>query len=497
MPPPATFYTISSFPYSQVVTQADFNGGSHSGGVANEVWFKYVLASALGIGFYADIGGTFNYRVEFFESDSLTARTVGVKSATWCQAQTVTNYWIRVRREPAGASDFDFTAHLDSITLSPSITPGDYLVNDDSSSTIGGLVFAPDGTLRGFAPSVPAGEIVAGLPSGHVLFHDRFNQYGPTLPLTLLDTDLSHITSFNLSPGLFGFPAMADNRSDFFVWNQSNGNVYKITTTGSVSLLVSALSATASNAIGVNPAATILYYVLNNSADLTIKRYDLGASSSLSDLYTIASATDRKLARTGLNDHPGEIVVLSDGSLVTYYQDPTATSTSVLLHISSSGTLLHSYTYSTGSRIIDHISRAPDDPVSINVWFFAGSDNNGTFEHINLSTGVADDSVDMELFEVGANTNENTTTMFGPSSSCGFTTLLMSDVAITPNIPQANSSECCASEGTAVEGGGSPAPGAGVSHPVLLSAAWTGRCTGGGTVPLLADLTDDEDWSDS
>jgi hypothetical protein len=77
-------------------------------------------------------------------------------------------------------------------------------------------------------------------------------------------------------------------------------------------------------------------------------------------------------------------------------------------------------------------------------------------------------------------------------NSCGGSDILSS------KIPQANSSECCASsELGAVEGGGNPPPGAGVEHPVLMSAAWTGRCEGGGVVPLLADLTDAESWSDS
>jgi hypothetical protein len=65
----------------------------------------------------------------------------------------------------------------------------------------------------------------------------------------------------------------------------------------------------------------------------------------------------------------------------------------------------------------------------------------------------------------------------------------------TPAIPQNNSAECCASP--AVEGKGTVAPGAGVERPVLMSAAWNGRCTGGGTVVAVADLTDDENWSDS
>ena len=65
----------------------------------------------------------------------------------------------------------------------------------------------------------------------------------------------------------------------------------------------------------------------------------------------------------------------------------------------------------------------------------------------------------------------------------------------TPSIPQNNSAECCASPG--IEGQGTVAPGAGVERPVLMSAAWIGLCDGGGTVPLLADLTDAENWSDS
>jgi hypothetical protein len=67
--------------------------------------------------------------------------------------------------------------------------------------------------------------------------------------------------------------------------------------------------------------------------------------------------------------------------------------------------------------------------------------------------------------------------------------------ATSPEITAGNSAECCANPG--VEGSGVAAPGAGVEHPVLLSPAWTGRCTGGGTVDLLADLTDAENWSDS
>jgi len=92
--------------------------------------------------------------------------------------------------------------------------------------------------------------------------------------------------------------------------------------------------------------------------------------------------------------------------------------------------------------------------------------------------------------------------IFWEQLQCGpmgrFDNVLIGDTGcggVSPEMPANNSAECCASPG--VEGQGTVAPGAGVERPVLMSAAWTGRCDGGGTVPLLADLTDAENWSDS
>ncbi len=492
MPPPATFYTITTFPYSQAVVQADFNGGTHSGGVANEVWFKYVLTSEQAIGFYSTIGGTFNYRVDFFESDSLTDRGHNIHKAGWFLASTHTNYWIRVRRDPAGASNFDFTVHLDSASTSPTITPGDYLINDDDD--FAGSVISPAGVFRGFSNSVPGGEMVAGLPSGHVLVHDRFGKYSSKI--ALLDPTLTLISSFDLPTTIgSGFPNISENRGMFYVGHPSVRNVYSVDTSGTPTLVASSIPGTGRfNTIGVNPGATIVYYV-DNTDPSKIKRYNLSTSSVMSYLYDVGGSA--VVGLTAINGHPGDLVVLSDGSVVTYYQD---TGVSVLIHVSASGSLLHSYSVSTASQSYDHVSRAPDDPVSVNVWSFLATDDTGRFDHMNISTGSADVTFDQELFSAGENRTANTTIMFGPSSSCGFTTLLGAEASTgySPQIPQANSSECCASsELGAVEGGGNPPPGAGVEHPVLLSAAWTGRCEGGGVVPLLPDLTDAENWSDS
>ena len=490
MPPPATFYTISAFPYSQLVTQADFNGGSHSGGVANEVWFKYVLTSEQAIGFYSTIGGTFNYRVDFFESDALTDRGHNLGSAGWFLAQTVTNYWIRVRRNPAGASNFDFTVHLDSASMSPTVDPGDYLINDDDNFSAS--IVAPDGTFRGFIDSVPGGEMMAGILTGHVLVHDRFGKYSSKI--ALLDPSLVLISSFDLpTPISSGFPNIAENGIRFYVGHPNVRNVYSVDSGGTVTAVATGITGSGSfNTIGVNPSGTILYYVDSGDA-AKIKRYDLVGLAPLSNLYDVGGTA--VVGRTGINSHPGDLIVLSDGTIVTYYQD---TGVSVLIHLSAAGSLLHSYSISSATKNLDHIARAPDDPTSINLWSFLTTDNTGRFEHVNISTGSADVTFDQELFSAGENRNANTTVMFGPSSSCGFTTLLSSD-AQSPG-------------GTDSGGGGSstidsccdhPAPGTtppeggnvGTNpNPVGPLPPWMASCTGGGDVDSVADLSDGELW---
>jgi hypothetical protein len=489
MAPPATFYTIGAFPYSQLVTQSDFDTGGHSGGVANEVWFKYVGAGAIILGL-AVTPGTFIPRVAVFESDALTPTLNDVTDAGfWTRLTTVTNYWIRVRKSPAGAATADFTFNADTQTLSPTITPGDYVINDDDNYP--GIIISPAGVIRGFHADVPGGEMIVALQSGHVLAHDRFAVHGSKM--ALLDTDLSLISAFDFSPTLSGFPPVSGIGSLFYAMNPSNRNLYSITTTGTVTLVAPAVAALV-HAIGVSADGTILYYT---DTTKNIRRYDLVGLAAMSDLYTVTDAGTLTIGVTAINGHPGDILVLSDGSIVTYYQNTTA-STSVLLHISAAGTLLHSYSYSAGTQSVDHVSRAPNDPSSINIWWFLTNDDTGRYSNFNLSLGTASVTFDSELFSAGVNRVTHTGVMFAPSSSCGFTTLLADQASTatgSPEIPSANSSECCASPG--VEGSGETVPGAGVEHPVLLSAAWSGRCDGGGQVDLLPDLTDAEDWSDS
>ena len=490
MAPPATFYTIGAFPYSQLVTQADFNTGGHSGGVANEVWFKYVAAGALMLG-TAVTPGTFIPRVVVFESDALTPTLNDVQDAAFMShLTTATNHWIRVRKQPAGAATADFTFTADSHSLTPVVTPGDYVVNDDDNFPA--AIVSPTGTIRGFSTTVPGGEMLVGVLSGEVLAHDRFSLHGSKL--ALLDSDLSLISAFDLSPTISGgFPQLASMGSTFYVVNPGNRNLYSVTTAGTVTLLAPAIAAFIQT-FGVSPDGTILYYA---DGTKTIKRYDLVGLAPLSDLYTVPGTDTLTIGVTAINGHPGEMLVLTDETIVTYYQNSTA-GTSVLLHLSPTGTLLHSHTYSAAVQSIDHVAQVPNSPSSIGLWWFLTSDDNGRYSNFNLALGTSSDTFDSELFSVGVNRNTHTGVMFGPSSSCGFGTLLAEDASTatgSPSIPSANSSECCASPG--VEGSGETVPGAGVEHPVLMSAAWTGRCDGGGTVDLLPDLTDDEDWSDS
>jgi hypothetical protein len=493
MAPPAAFYTVSSFPYSQLVTVADYNAGTH-GDAANEVWFKYVATEAVAFGLRVSTVGAFSLNPRIFETDSLTQVLSAVDDAQWTMVvDTATNYWIRVRKTPAGSITDDLTVEFDIRPINPSVQPGDYLINDDTSG-IPAIVMATDGTIRGVVPDVPSGEVLYGLRNGYVFVHDAFQHHGAGSRLVVLAPDLSLVSAFDVSPSVTSAqPPATEQGSLFYFLNRVNNNVYSVDTAGTATLLVTALPITGGEvcyAIGVNTDATILYYT--ESGSKAIKQYDLVGLAPLSDLYTVATADTIKVAVSGINNNVGEILVNTDGTIVTSYQNSTS-SQSVLLHISSAGSLLHSYTYNWASLILNHISKPTDGAGFINVWFYRAVDSLASWRHIDITTGTADAALDTDLFSAGINLATASSTLFAPSTSCSFSTLLT--YTPSPEIPLANSSECCASPG--VEGSGETVPGAGVEHPVLLSPAWVGRCDGGGQVDLLPDLTDAEDWSDS
>jgi len=426
MPPPPSYIDITSLPFVRTVTQAEFNGGTF-GGVANQVWFRYVASVNIGLGNYTDSGGTFTPRVTLYESDGTTQINEFNTSYGWWAYLLADTYYIKVTRSAGGASNFDFTCTFNGADVITSPDIGDLMINDDTQVAssyptrfVPATIWSIDGTFKGIAPNVPAGETGDALPNGQSLWQDRFGQHGSANSLAQIDADLSTgVTNINGFPVFGQFAIVANNGTNFYVLNRATDNkIYVYDSAGNfVSQPANLNIAWTISAIGVSNNGSILYYARGNNTAV-IGRHDLTTNLPLSDLYTIPgfSVGSDYIALSSLNLNPGEILVLSDDTIVTWYLD-ASTGDSHLLHISAAGALINEYTF--GPEQINHISYAPNDTSFIYVWFFTDAPlgNNGIFGRIELSTGTLSPSFNRTLFSGGENLNVSNE-IFGPSASC-------------------------------------------------------------------------------
>lgn len=435
MPPPGTYIDITTNPFSRTVTQAEFNGGTF-GGVANQVWFRLVVASHVALGSATNLGGTFTPDTTFYQSDGTTivASNTNVTTAMWADLLAAGTFYIKVTKHAGGSSDFDFTTRFDHVPVDGFTIPaGSRLINDDASGFAASVVDR-DGVLLGFLTSIPAGELGAMLPDGTSLWHDRFGDHGSANTFTLVNGDFTFNQSVTI-PGISAlwFPVICANRTYFFVVDGGTGAIYRIDAAGAVSGILATLpiSGPTASAMGVTDDGTIAYFVDGFRSVATIQQWDLVNDVALGDLYT-AVTHGGKLAVTP-NNFGGEFLVLPDGSLVTWFNDG-ASGDSVLIHISAAGTLLDSKTYSSTTgftanqgALIDHLAIGPDVG-SVDVWlleypFFY----TGHFATVDLATGTESHVFTRELFSAGLSLLEdpNVTDIIGPSASCTSLTFLV------------------------------------------------------------------------
>lgn len=473
MPPPASFYTITSFPYSQLVDDVDFNAGTYGNSV-NDVWFFHVATQDGVLGnFVTD--ATINPQVTFYETDALTTIQSSGDQAAWARMYAGRNYWIQIRNFALASASGDFTVSFDRAELNPPVARGQIIINGDSSGEPATLLRL-DGTVVGFLTAPPSGEIGHGLPDGTTLWHDRYARYGAGNALSIFDPDLNRVLSFDTSPSLGSdFPRINNNGINFYL-SDDTGRVHSITPGGQASGIIATLGTTP-NAIAVDPDATILYYASGS----TIKRWDLVSDVALSDLYTAPGT----IAVTQ-NNHPGDLLYLADGTLVTFYAVGGVFGTYTLVHLDQHGTVLHSYGYNPPIAI-NHLAYAADNPDAVTLWLFLNNGgDSGRFQHLRLSDGVADVTFDTDHFSGGANQTAGSDTMFGPSNSCtavllgynssanpccnagygGPTQGPTGEPSLTPNetppapTPSTSPGTCCGSSGP----GGSP-PSTGYGPP--------------------------------
>lgn len=407
MPPPATFYTITDFPHTQVVDDADFNAGTH-GTAANEVWFKHVPTEDGMLGVY--VSGL-HAAIYLYETDALTlireASGANERKTLRGPMTAGRSYWVLIQEGGGGPASADFTVGLDRATVHPTIQRGQIIVNDPGADRAA-VVLQLDGTVVGFLTNAPGGEVGHALPSGVSLWQDRYELAGVVNRFSVFDAQFNRIASFNLSPDPGSAFARITNDGTVFYVAVSGGAVHTVTADGLASGIIANLGETP-NAIAVNPDGTILFY---GSGD-TIKRWDLMGDSALPDLYSTGGA-DVAVLSGGVG---GDILYLADGTIATF-ATVSGTEPDTLLHVDQHGTLLHSYSYDEPASI-HHITYAADNPAAISLWLHLNTaQSRGRFQHVVLATGVADTTFDVEQFFEDLSLGIDGTTVFGPAASC-------------------------------------------------------------------------------
>lgn len=504
MPAPLTYIDITSTPFSQLVAQADFTAGTY-GGVANEVWCRYVAAAQVDLGGYiARSAAVFIPRTRIYASDGSTLlHTVlnpSSKSYAWNFVFSAGTYYLRITNvgSAAPAAGFDFTVEADTASILTTIPDGSLLINDDSTG-YPSVVVQTDGTVSGIVTQIPGGENGDSLPTGEMLWHDTFNDPVGQTRLKLFDATAVLASTIDL-PFSVSFALICHDASKF--WVALGTHVYSIETDGTYTN-VATLAHSNASAIGANLDGTILYYARGVTAGGTIYRWDLVNNVALSALYSVPGFTPANgdsVALTGANGNPGEILGLSDGSVVTFYYKGLD-DTYHVLHLSATGTALANYDFGTTSYwIIDHIHYSLDNPNSIRVWLYKDYNaKQARYVTLELADGSTTTTFDTDMFSQGVNTNADSDIKFAPSNSCAMVTAGGYPSPVAPVSDDLFSEPCCPCDcpPTPVKDGTptrSPLP----THtgPILppIDLTWDRNCTGGGTVPTAADPTDVESW---
>ena len=499
--------TTLTFPYDQTFTAATFNATAAK-------WYTYTAPAgsfALGMNAFTTTNPTSSgnlLRVSVF--DMTTALSpFGINSAFggWQKMNGGREYKILVERSTSGATvTNDPRILFDRAEFLTSVPAGGYLINDDT--TVNGespaaIVYDASGNFLGFLDGIPSNEQGTSLPNGVMLQHDRYGDHGDAGSLALFDANGGLIAA-NLKPGGQTIPVngllIAASDDDFFVADifevDLQAKIYRVTTAGAMSL-VATLAEDDLSAMGVSRDGTVLYWTRffdgSTSGDTTsVRRHDLVNDVALSDLYLISGLLNGSIARTAVNENNGEIMVLTDGSIVTWYRDYD-TSLDHLIHISAAGALLHDYTYNyTTTLEINHLAPSPTAG-KVRIWYYIGgsSGSQGRIGDIDLSTGTLSPSLDVEHFSAGGNLVRASAVLFGPSNSCVIVTAGGFGEEEEPEpddvIGTTPSPNCCDER---TPGGVDPSDEPDIEEDITTGF---GPCAGSGIVPWVANPANGSD----
>lgn len=352
---------------------------------ANEVFYTLAATQTKYYGFQLPQAGD----VPLLDVECISVETLPDKDAErrikapsgWFRTTVDKVYTFRVSDNGTGASALasDATLHIEHAPTLPATLPTNAVVIQDDTKGFPATVYK-DGEFLGFAGTIPPSEMAATLPDGYSIWHDGNQQHGNKI--ALIAPDLSLVSAFNLPGGdaITGtsqdrWPRFATCNGEFYVLSPITGAVYTVTTAGVVTPIatVTAINTFGERfylAIGISPDGSILYYTTGDQTG-AIHRWSLATDSALSDLYTITGfTTSQDYLATTPNFNPGDVVVLSDGTVVTWWMDRTAFgyAKSTLIHVSPAGTLLLSKDY-PNPESINHLAPGADAS-SIIAWIW-------------------------------------------------------------------------------------------------------------------------------
>ena len=420
------------FPFSQTITQAEFNGGTF-GGVANQTWFRFITATEIMLGSFTNKGGTFLPDAVLYQSDGSTVIQTINSTATHCHSWhfyvPAGTYYVKITRHGGGASNFDFTSNFDTRPILSSVTAGDIIVNDDTEG-LPAVVMSTSGVVNGFLTNIPSGEIADALPQGQQLWHDKFG-------LQVID----QVSAFNSTPtyidsldvGVTGslFPRICNDGTIFYVFNTIDQNLFTATGTGVLTGPIDFVATTPTNmgGMGISRDGTILYFAqVTGFGSGSIERWEIG-SGALSDLYTIPGFDIlNDLVSRSAEGQPGDMIVLADDSVVTWWLDDSL-NTYFVLHIAQNGTLINSIELDS-SLLVDHIHYFDDSSQFVRLWVFRDPFLTlGRYIQLKLSDGSFETSFDTDLFSEGVSLVDDSPNIWGPAASCAMVTYLYGNVA--------------------------------------------------------------------
>lgn len=419
---PTPDYTVTTFPYSQLVPQAVFN-------VSNLAWFKVTISDVVkGFSVYCNNGGNFSPRIAWYKGDGVTLLDTNNSGDPAGRLLGPGDYYIKITKTTAGTSNFDFTVMMDIADVYPNFTipAGALLVNDDSEAISATVLSSIDGFL-GFLPVVPSGELGTALPNGITLWHDRYN-YDDTAKLKLIAADFSVIAQVNTSPSLGSGsnPAcLCNNGTNFFILRTTDNKLWKLTSAGVITdtgiVLPGALSIVA---IAVDSAEEFIYFVRFNS-DKNIYKYEIATNTTtiFHTLDTAAAASDVYWAYSADGNHT-ELIILSDGSIVTTWQWlAPGHNDSYIIHVGADGILISTNQFTGTYLVYDHLNPVVGN-ANINIWLQDTLHQIGKFGLMSIDTITFSQSIEIGMFSTLVSLPTGPTYMFGPSESCAMLTYL-------------------------------------------------------------------------